>query len=351
MKIEQIFESKDFPTFHITDNTRVISILKQDRFNLSAMVVPSEYETWKKNKPAYFLSLARSTNSSFIRSHIGHNMAILKIDTSKITQRHKTIPVDYWSDRSNVSEMEERIFSYKQHIENASSYIMEIHVVVPNYYDSESITTPKVEQIKHTLMLYKIAKQKGIDIYLYEDQKDALKLNKKTSNSYFIEKFKEIVNKLAIQNPTNKRYREDKEDRAIRPHIMKYNYAFRFDNIRKMKVSKVDGEPRYRYASLALELIAKLVQFRGEIPENARERENLVYELQDSLNNYRKENDYANAILRGNKLKAVNDIKSDLSSLPSNQKIMSLYYRMLNKTKTRNIHELVEWLIDKWSTN
>lgn len=187
--------------FHKTHLGNIKNILKQNKIRLSAAIgTPSEV-TQNKGK-FYYFSTARSPLSSYVALDPGVGTSYLVLNGKKLNSKFKGGPVDYWGAEfrkiaPTKNEMEDRIFSDKQYIENAIDYINEIHVLVgytniqePSIMgkmrgDEPKEIVYKVEdsELKNLQEVYSLAKKNNILIYVYNDKESFLTRNKnKTIN-------------------------------------------------------------------------------------------------------------------------------------------------------------------------
>jgi len=339
VRLHQLSESKNFPTYHATRSAH--DILASDEFKLTAMVVQSEYRFWKKGDPAYFLSLSRSPYADYAKSTMGDGSSILKINTQRLTFRYKTIPVDYWGRGMRVNEMEERVFSRKPIIPNASKYIEEIHTKVPSISAIQSAPIRNddyfIMQLKNIAKQYVLAKRRNIPIYLYERASDVIRTTKQTSNEYIMEHIKLALKKVGSASTKNVDHGDD------------VNFMNRMKYQHKARRAWQPEERGYKYLSFPLEVLAKLAMY-PHVPEDNNERTSLAYDLQQSLQNYRPQ-DVVGPILRGYTGGIESSLVTDLSMYRGDQKLMKLYFTLLRKTKTTNYSELIDYVVDKWKVD
>ncbi len=168
--------------YHSTNVYKVIQILKSDQFKLSTSVGTSADDDHNKKGKFYYMSFTRSKLGYYTGS--GEDSALLVLDGKGLNQRYSGNPVDYWGRSFRMiepakNEMEDRLFSNEPFIEKASKYIKEIHV--------RSSTTKwggdrdVLRKSKWTREVMKLAKQKKISIFFYEDDQDFILQNKNKS--------------------------------------------------------------------------------------------------------------------------------------------------------------------------
>lgn len=175
---------------HITGFKQVINILKTDEFKLS----PTEARLKSGKRDDFYMSFARSTESSYIKSLIDFpnstSCIILELNGEKLNERYKGKPISFYGDLIKKSkkskhdqrrdEYEDRLISSKEKIPNAKKYIKAIHILF----------SPRDRIYKEAkASIYRIQKLAGnIPIYIYDDPKD-LKAKRKNKA---IEKIQEI---------------------------------------------------------------------------------------------------------------------------------------------------------------
>jgi hypothetical protein len=158
--------------YHFTSYVNTLNILKENRFALT--FVSGSDDTSKPNKKYYYLSTTRSRIGSY---HVGHTWGVL-LKLNGVALRHNNVgnPVDYWGrDFRKVApsknEMEDRIWSDKPYIENATKYIDEIHISFVGI-DLD----PLKRQVRQLLIE---AKKQNIPTYIYTDKKSATIFDKR----------------------------------------------------------------------------------------------------------------------------------------------------------------------------
>ena len=136
MKIEHILEGISQKLYHLTDIGNAAKILATNRFRLTPDIgTKSEIALRSSKKKVYYLSTARNLSSDFFQKSSRMSGVIFVLDGQKLAHNYSGGPVDYWGpDFRKIDptrhEMEDRIFSAKPYIENASEYIKEIHVLL-----------------------------------------------------------------------------------------------------------------------------------------------------------------------------------------------------------------------------
>lgn len=157
--------------YHSTSNQRIIAILQKDRFELKpAEGTDAEEDTSNNN---YYLSTTTSKVGKYTISQAYKGWGLLVLDGTKLNQRYKILPVDYWKATHELfktpmnDEAEERVLSKSAFIPKASSYIKEIHAVI------------SADRPEETFALKKLCLLKHIPVYFYDDVKAFQLQNKK----------------------------------------------------------------------------------------------------------------------------------------------------------------------------
>ena len=164
--------------YHSTDFNKTLNILNDNQFKLTSSLGAKNDMGNNKNKLFYF-STSRSPFGDYNRS-LANAPTILVLDGEKLSQNYSGGPFDYWgpearSRNPQSSEMEDRIWSDKMYIPNASKYIKEIHALVGRSYEYENDD----DEISKIRKLTLAGIQKGIPIYAYRKEEDYKFLNKK----------------------------------------------------------------------------------------------------------------------------------------------------------------------------
>lgn len=166
MRLQDLFERISEKVFHYTGILSALSILQQDKFNLTtAFGTGSEKDIQAKDK-LYYLSLTRTLTGKYHETP-GPHAVMLNIDGRELSQNYSGKPVDYWGREFREidprSESEDRVFSDKPHIPNASRYITSIHILLA---EPEKLSD-KVHQATRNLMI--LGKSKDIPVHVYND--------------------------------------------------------------------------------------------------------------------------------------------------------------------------------------
>jgi len=181
--------------YHYTSGiTKAAKILEDNKFMASGGFT-KEVETELGKGKLYYFSTARTPVNAYTGNY--PQGAIFKLDGRALAQKYKGAPVDYWADpkynkssklASNVGrtghteafEAEDRILLDEPYIEDADTYIDEIHFAVPLYRKEKDIFSNKMEKRTATSLNWyqmdgikrgvAVAEQRGIPYYIHIDQ-------------------------------------------------------------------------------------------------------------------------------------------------------------------------------------
>jgi hypothetical protein len=163
--------------YHFTHTNNLLNMLKTNKFATSSNL-GSRADSWKDRGRFFFFSTQRAKGTSGYGSHHG-NVSIV-LDGQKLNQKYKGFPTDYWnwsmkrSDYPNINdyvqamrskELEDRIVTNEPYIEDAKSYILEIHIWIRNIQNKQ--TGEEVLQYAD-----------NIPVYFYTDEKNYKLQNK-----------------------------------------------------------------------------------------------------------------------------------------------------------------------------
>jgi hypothetical protein len=127
--------------YHYTYIPNLISILNSNQFATSSNL-GSNADLRKSSGKYFFFSTSRAKGMSGYGSR--HGTVAIVLNGQKLSEKYKGSPIDYWnysSKRSDYSsdsdyinvlkskELEDRIITNKPYIDNAKSYILEIHIL------------------------------------------------------------------------------------------------------------------------------------------------------------------------------------------------------------------------------
>lgn len=157
--------------YHYTNIHNLKSIVQHNKFHTS-LALGSEADLNANSKKFYYMSTTRSKGTGY---NIGN--VCLVLDGRKLNQKYKGMPVDYWQHSKDPkdyytmsqyfhyafrSELEDRIILDNPYIENALSYIKEIHIYIDPVYKDKNLTN--VEYIDSHIPAH-------IKLYFYNNEK------------------------------------------------------------------------------------------------------------------------------------------------------------------------------------
>jgi len=180
--------------YHYTSGiNKAAKILEDNKFMASGGFTKSVETEYGKGK-LYYFSTARTPVNSYTGTY--PQGAIFKLDGRALAEKYKGVPLDYWADPdrgksskkaanpgpegSDAFEAEDRILLDEPYIEDADTYIDEIHFAVPLYKDEKTMFSDKMVKTTATsLNWYQIdgikrgvavAEQRGIPYYIHIDK-------------------------------------------------------------------------------------------------------------------------------------------------------------------------------------
>lgn len=181
MKLRNLLEGLSDTLFHATYLDNAVEIISTNSFILS-LSIDSVLRSRKEKK--YYMSTARSQNSSYIRSILKIGGAVFELDGRKLSQNYYGTPVDFRSgvshqERINKSlvngkrnalskdkflyyfEHEDRLYSDKERIDDFGKYIKAVHIFTLKK-SSDAISLPTLKKIKTSYPIYRYKKLEDI---------------------------------------------------------------------------------------------------------------------------------------------------------------------------------------------
>ena len=158
-------ESATSDLYHFTYSSKVENILKTNKLYLTSNIgSPSD----KLGSKDYYMSFTRtkSNKKGYGASYQNPGSVRLNMDGRKLNQRHKFVTVDYWQSprdvktmiNSNTDEMEERLVSNNNEIDNANKYIKSIDI-----YEEDGIVSKVIIDESNRL---------GIKLNVFDNKRD-----------------------------------------------------------------------------------------------------------------------------------------------------------------------------------
>ena len=167
MKIVDLLEGVSNKLFHYTDPKSALGILESDAFKLTTAFGTDADRAAQSKGKLYYLSTTRTVTGRY-HDMVGDSAVMINLDGRKLSQNYSGSPVDYWGREFRLvdprSESEDRIYSEKPVIENASKYITAIHV----YSNPDRVNDAQHKMIRQLLIS---AKKNSIPVYYYDDSK------------------------------------------------------------------------------------------------------------------------------------------------------------------------------------
>ena len=181
--------------YHYTSGMHNSAKILEDNKFMASGGFTKEVETELGKGKLYYFSTARTPVNAYTGNY--PQGAIFKLDGRALGQKYKGVPVDYWADAergkssklaanvgktgySEAFEAEDRILLDEPYIEDADTYIDEIHFAVPLYRKEKDMFSDKperktavnlewynIEGIKKSVA---VAEQRGIPYYIHVDQ-------------------------------------------------------------------------------------------------------------------------------------------------------------------------------------
>jgi len=186
-ELETLQERLTDEVYRYMSALELTNILKTDKFWLTAAVGTGAEMSLQYKDKIYYLSTARGRGGDY-HSDPSAQHALVKLDGRKLNNNYSGKAVDYWSDSTRSvrgtgkSEAEDRIYSDKPTIPNASKYIKEIHFLIKDSKSPERLYGDLTDSAKQNLRSLMInAKKRGIPIHFYNNKRDFILMNPKNS--------------------------------------------------------------------------------------------------------------------------------------------------------------------------
>ena len=182
-ELKMLNEAVSDIVYHYTYTPNLLGILKTNKF-VASTNIGSTADALKDKGRSFFFSTQRTKGKSGYAKNHGTDIGIV-LDGRKLNQNYKGFPTDYWNwskKRSDYdsdsnyrealqsSELEDRIVTNKPYIDDASRYILEIHVLVKT--DNSYVDKTILHKIQS------LATQHNLPIYFYTNINDFALQNK-----------------------------------------------------------------------------------------------------------------------------------------------------------------------------
>lgn len=152
--------------YHFTSIPGMVGIAAMDRFRLTFAV---NHDI--KSAKSFYLSLSRTGSGKIGYGRVKNHMEFpvkLELNGRKLGQRYSGLAVDYWgtSSKHYQFEYEDRLTSFKPHINHASKYIVGIHVYLANDWDATKL------QKEQYAALVSYSNEYGVPLFFYLNEAD-----------------------------------------------------------------------------------------------------------------------------------------------------------------------------------
>jgi len=230
--------------YHFMNIRDAESVLKQNKFRLTASAGTGAEQALQKGDRMYYLSTTRHKLGGY---HLDNSWSgvVFELDGSKLAQNYAGKAVDYWgaewygdpgSDRKGreKKEAEDRVYSYKPYINNANKYIKSVHIL----YDEEA--QKRHDQLAIDVRrMYIAARRLGVNPYLYTNKQDWLVQDtRKAVNPSSLEV---VAKATGLGKDKRKTYGNETTRRSLSPWIELYQAPV------GSKISKEAEKTRYNY--------------------------------------------------------------------------------------------------------
>jgi len=172
--------------FHYTHIGVFDQILKTNKFKLASDIAKDAESNISQNGKYFYLSTTRSKIGAYHVDKFSIGDCVIVLDGDKLAQKYKGKAIDYWGNYMRTPtnfEAEDRVYSDKQFIDNAMSYMKEIHMIISKkylekLYGLDKINkTPQIQNevpddyyIKKFRTVLLLLKKNNIPYYLYDNQ-------------------------------------------------------------------------------------------------------------------------------------------------------------------------------------
>ena len=343
--------------YHYTSGiNKAAKILEDNKFMASGGFTKSVETEYGKGK-LYYFSTARTPVNSYTGTY--PQGAIFKLDGRALAEKYKGVPLDYWAvpekkkggsskksanpgpEGTDAFEAEDRILLDEPYIEDADTYIDEIHFAVPLYKDEKTMFSDKMIKTTATsLNWYQIdgikrgvavAEQRGIPYYIHIDKSTwpHVEVGKKkafTSLSGFMQEVEKSGVKITD--------RPEPRDRSIDK-----------DTVRK----EIGEDEVFLFVQAAQDILAGKEQFEGANVQGK-------VDYSDERNRKQKGKQFFRALAGSPNAygRFVRDIDNPLHNVGSNpdaRKTLEMLASLMRSTKQKTIKDLETYLNQVYKKN
>jgi len=350
--------------YHYTSGiNKAAKILEDNKFMASGGFTKEVEAELGKGK-LYYFSTARTPVNAYTGTY--PQGAIFKLDGRALGQKYKGVPTDYWADpkrgtssklAANVEktgypeafEAEDRILLDEPYIDDADTYIDEIHFAVPLYKNEKEMFTNKmVRKTAMSLNWYQmdgiergvaVAEQRGIPYYIHIDQSTwpHVEVGKKKAFTKLAD-FKQEVEKSGVKITAKPTPLKTPEEQA------EYDKQFG-DRVKK----EIGEDDVFLFVQAAQDILAGKEQLDGA-------------EIKGKVN-YSKESDrkdYAKRMFRalagapdatGRRARDIDNSLHNVSSNPDARKTLEMLASLMRATKQKTIKDFENYLNQVYKKN
>jgi len=342
--------------YHYTSGiNKAAKILEDNKFMASGGFT-KQVETELGKGKLYYFSTARTPVNSYTGTY--PQGAIFKLDGRALAQKYKGAPTDYWADpkynkssklAANVGktghvdafEAEDRILLDEPYIDDADTYIDEIHFAVPLYRNEKEMFSQEMKR-KTALSLnwYQIdgiergvavAEQRGIPYYIHIDKSTwpHVEVGKKKAFTKLAD-FKQEIEKSGVKITDKPEPRDRSMD--------------------KNRVSKQIGEDEvFLFVQAAQDILAGKEQFEGANVQGK-------VDYSDEKERKRKGKAFFGGLagrpdMTGRFVRDINNPLHNVSSNPDARKTLELLASLMRSTKQKTIKDLETYLNQVYKKN
>jgi len=350
--------------YHYTNGiNKGAQILEDNKFMASGGFT-KEVETELGKGKLYYFSTARTPANSYTGNY--PQGVIFKLDGRALAQKYKGVPTDYWADPkkgissklaanvektgySEAFEAEDRILLDEPYIEDADTYIDEIHFALPIYRKEKDMFSGKVErQARGSLAWWQIdglkrgvavAEQRNIPYYIHIDQSTYPHV--------------EVGKKKAITNLSDFLVELEKSGIEVgsKPGPLRTpEEQAEYDKLVGDRVRKESGEDEvFLFVQAAQDILAGKEQFEGANVQGK-------VDYQDEKGRKGKGSVFFRALAgepdgRGRFVRDIDNPMHNISSNPKARKTLEMLASLMRSTKQKTIKDFETYLNQVYKKN
>jgi len=350
--------------YHYTSGiNKAAQILEENRFMASGGFTKEVESELGKGK-LYFFSTSRTPINVVVGTY--PQGAIFKLDGRALAQKYKGVPVDYWADpkrgmssklaanvdktgHSEAFEAEDRILLDEPYIDDADTYIDEIHFAVPLYRNEKDMFSNKMERRTATSLNWyqmdgiergvAVAEQRGIPYYIHIDKSTwpHVEVGKKKAFTKLAD-FKQEVEKSGVKITAKPTPLKTPEEQA------EYDKQFG-DRVRK----EIGEDEVFLFVQAAQDILAGKEQFEGA---NVKGKVN----YSDERDRKQKGKQFFRGLAGspdavGRFVRDIDNPLHNVSSNPDARKTLETLASLMRATKQKTIKDLENYLNQVYKKN